>query len=654
MRPPSPSQVAVHGVQVIRNNDDVLLGCGETQWRSPIYTFDPYDERPWREAVQAMYSDGVRLFSFLCPLTVAWRENGDYDWSLLDALHDEILFLAPDALLMPRLFLSPPDWWVNKYPEELMKFEGPEPSVRAIHYGTHPLWKDETRFYHGSDNPSMASEKWRLDAGNVLAAYIRRMWGKYPGHFWGFQPAFGSCGEWNVYGLFFNGRFGTFGFDAPTVKAFRRYLDECYPDKSHADVVPPTRLERMATDCGSWKIPEKHRHYIDWCNFHEQLKYETMNYFCSIIKSTMPVPTVTLVFGGYRMQSGASVYMTHTAKTGLEKLLEQPAIDALSTPNWYVERRKGIFTQSCPTTISRHKLFITENDVHARPHKSVSPYFPESTAEGEELFRRDTAYSASIGTGWYWWYDFGCYEYRSRKVRHIVRCEVKRMAEESVYRKKQSKWAVIVDERSDIVTEGACAYFRQFRDFCNHLWGDETEAPDVLTLHDWLEHASEDNYRLCIFRDAFYLPENIRRKVRETLDDLNISAIWFYAAGQITENRFSAEAARELTGFSTGVWQAPASSALTLLNSQSEFTSQLTLPLAAEGTDSLTSMFYPVVYLDDPDAEILGQVESLELPGVGVKYRRNGAFDLWAASPYLPRGFWENVRNICRKNEISD
>ena len=139
--------------------------------------------------------------------------------------------------------------------------------------------------------------------------------------------------------------------------------------------------------------------------------------------------------------------------------------------------------------------------------------------------------------------------------------------------------------------------------------------------------------------------------MRATLNELNISAIWFYAAGQITEKSFSTEAARELTGFSTSVWQSPASTSLTLLNGNSPFTSQLSIPLAAEGTDSLGSIFFPVVYLDDPEAEILGQLESLELPGIGVKYRGNNAFDLWAATPYLPRSFWENVRSICRENE---
>ncbi|MBE6375173.1 MAG: hypothetical protein E7050_01795 [Lentisphaerae bacterium] len=651
MKPPLPFQVARNGIKVVRENDCVLMECGKIRWRSPIYTFDPYDERPWREALQSMYSDGVRLFSFLCPLTVVWKEDGSYDWSLLDALHDEILFLAPDALLMPRLFLSPPDWWVEKYPEEKMSFSGPEPYILPIHYGSHPLWRDETRFYHGSDNPSMASEIWRKDAGKVLENYVKRMWKKYPGHFWGFQPAFGSCGEWTVYGTFFNGRFGTFGFDQPTVKAFRSYLDQRYPGEDHSQCMPPSRLERLATDCGCWKIPENHQLYLDWCDFHAKLKYETMNYFCSIIKASCPVPIITLVFGGYRMQTGASVYMTHFAKTSLVHLLAQPAIDALATPNWYVARCKGVFTQSVPETIARHKLFITENDVHARPHKTSSPYFPESTTEGDELFRRDTAYSSSIGSGWYWWYDFGCYEYRSRKVHHVVRSEIKRMANEHVTRRKRPMWAVIIDERSDMVTEGACSYFRQFREFCNHLWGDETEAPDVLTLNDWLEHAAEDNYRLCIFRDSFYLPADIRRKVRATLNELNISAIWFYAAGQITEKSFSTEAARELTGFSTSVWQSPASTSLTLLNGNSPFTSQLSIPLAAEGTDSLGSIFFPVVYLDDPEAEILGQLESLELPGIGVKYRGNNAFDLWAATPYLPRSFWENVRSICRENE---
>lgn len=90
-----------------------------------IYTFDPYEDEPWRQALEDMYADGVRGISFLCPLPLAWREDGSFDFTLLDELTDEIFSIAPEAQLLPRAFLTTPDWWDARHEEELLKFDGP-------------------------------------------------------------------------------------------------------------------------------------------------------------------------------------------------------------------------------------------------------------------------------------------------------------------------------------------------------------------------------------------------------------------------------------------------------------------------------------------------------------------------------------------------
>ena len=64
-----------------------------------IYTFDPYEDYPWKEALKEMYADGVRNFSFLYPLVLAWQEDGSFDFHVLDELTDEILSLTGDVRL---------------------------------------------------------------------------------------------------------------------------------------------------------------------------------------------------------------------------------------------------------------------------------------------------------------------------------------------------------------------------------------------------------------------------------------------------------------------------------------------------------------------------------------------------------------------------
>src|SRR3989339_1674941 len=72
--------------------------AGDKPFWGGIYTFDPYQDYPYLKAIQSMYKQGIRIFSFLLPLSVAWDEPGKYDFSLLDKeIHDKVFDATPDA-----------------------------------------------------------------------------------------------------------------------------------------------------------------------------------------------------------------------------------------------------------------------------------------------------------------------------------------------------------------------------------------------------------------------------------------------------------------------------------------------------------------------------------------------------------------------------
>ena len=73
-----------------------------------FYTFDPYDDYPWKVSVKESYEDGVRIFSFLYPMMITWREDGSFDFSVIDTLTDRIAALIPEGRMMPRAFLTTP------------------------------------------------------------------------------------------------------------------------------------------------------------------------------------------------------------------------------------------------------------------------------------------------------------------------------------------------------------------------------------------------------------------------------------------------------------------------------------------------------------------------------------------------------------------
>lgn len=652
---PSPRDIETYGAEVKKIKDVMSLECGGRPFSGAIYTFDPYENRPWQECVSAMYEDGVRIFSFLCPLPLAWDEESRYDFSLLDELHDGILKLAPEALLIPRLFLASPDWWDRKYQEELIGFRNTVPAIDNWGNEKQKLWKYEAKMYHSPRNPSLASEQWKSDAGNALSAYVRHVMSKYPGHFFCFQPAYGTCGEWGAFGSYIKGRFGNYDFSRPMVTAFRWFLlgkygtDEAIraawknPEISLATAEPPTKLEQLKTGHFSFKNPSLHCQYADWIEHYYSTLYDTMDYFCKVVKDAAERPVVTLVFGGYRLQVGASAYMAHTADIQLDRLLEKKHIDALTTPNWYVDRRRGIASQAPVATIAKSKLFIAECDVRAAISRNgcgeYTPAEPRDEREGLSWFARDTFFNMTQGQGLFWWYDFGQGWYLAPEIRRLVRSMValaEKLPEEPV---PQAEIAVVIDEQTAVYSEGCAGYFRQFRSCMNHLLPFSGIPFDVITLDDMLRSKP---YKLYVFRELFHVGHETRRKIRDFVTRHHSSCVWFHAAGAIDENSISAENSSSLTGIRMRMHDVSTTGAVTLLNSEHPLCQGMTLPLALSSTDDINTIQGPVFSAEDPEAEVLGQLESLELPGIVIKQDGN-RFDLWSSSPLLAPEMWRNI-----------
>ena len=418
---PLPAQVAKLGVKTQKVNGEITMCCGEQAFRANIYTFDPYEHRPWQECVKNMYEDGVRIFSYLCPLVLGWDVENEYDFVLLDKLHDTILELAPEALFMPRVFLTTPSWWDEKYPDGLIRFKNHPPRIKAWGNEHQNLWKYEAKMYHDTRNASIASTQWKQDAGKALEAFIKHSMNKYPGHFIAFHLAYGTCGEWGAFGSYKNGRFGCYDFSSPMLKTFQEFLINKYSDEAalrlawHSPEVsfnsaqPPSKLELLQTDYFTLKNPCLHQHCTDWFEHYSSTLCSAIEHFCSIVKKTSLLPTLTCVFGGGAMQVGASAYQLHFSYESLNKLLEQVNLDIISCPNWYENRKDGVASQSPVASISANKLFIAECDVRAAVSDATgfTMSSPASSEEGLKRFCRDTFFNMSQGQGLLWWYDFG-------------------------------------------------------------------------------------------------------------------------------------------------------------------------------------------------------------------------------------------------------
>ena len=56
--------------------------------------------------------------------SLPWPAPGQpADWKTVDDACDDILKANPNALLIPRISINPPDWWQKAHPEEMMRWE---------------------------------------------------------------------------------------------------------------------------------------------------------------------------------------------------------------------------------------------------------------------------------------------------------------------------------------------------------------------------------------------------------------------------------------------------------------------------------------------------------------------------------------------------
>lgn len=594
-----------------------------------IYTLDPYDNHPWRQALREIYEDGVRGVSYLCPLTVAWREDGSFDFTLLDELTDEIFALAPEAQLLSRVFLATPDWWDALHEEELLKFDGPAPRVAAFHTTDHPFWQYENKMYHSVRNPSVASRLWQHDAAEALRNYTAHLLKRYGrNHVYGIQPAYGTCGEWGLFGSYTNGQFGNGDFSRPMVDAFRKFLITRYGDRPEFhDALPPSKVERMRTENGILRSPAFFQRVLDYydCLAEEQLN--AVRCFCRAVKAVDP-SLQTGSFGLYLMNTGSSAYQLHQLPMAAQKLrlAEMPELDFVSTPNGYQERKRGLYLQMPEHSAARRKLLIAECDVRT---EWATDRFAPSREDCPDQFLFEVGYNLSVGSGCFWLYDFGRHWFRDPEIRALIRPLARYYARPRKM-PAQAEIAVVTDPASVCCTEGSVGYYRSFLRF---LCGDLPRCGtvfDTITMDDFF---SEPAYKLYIFRDKFLSTPEESRRIRSFLEKHQASAVWFGPAGTVQPERIDFSGSRLLTGFELrplpGV---TGSNAVTMYGHP--LLEGMETPFALAPVEDSEAVYAPV--LTGSGGEVLGLVESTGLPGCLLKQEEK-RFDLWCSFPVLPK-----------------
>ena len=349
---------------------------------------------------------GVNFVSF--PLPFNWPQKGvPQNWDMTDRACERVLAANPDALLLPRIGLDAPNWWLLEHPDETMVWKNHPKPTRPV--------------------ASVSSEIYRRDAANAVALLVQHLEEKYGPHMAGYHPCGQNTGEWFYQDTWYPAYNGYAPCDE---LAWRKWLTKEYKNDSTlqtkwgiknvtlSSVTVPTMEQRMKTrDEQLYLNPgigSPDRMQFDFNRFQQDMMIDTVLDFAKAVRKASEGKRMVVFFYGYIFEFGSVINgPTISGHYALKKALRSPDVDIWCSPISYYDRAPG---QSGPAMTAAEsvalagKIWLYEDDTrtYLAPERTFAGAGDGAdTPEGTiELLLRNTAQCAVRNFG-SWWMDLG-------------------------------------------------------------------------------------------------------------------------------------------------------------------------------------------------------------------------------------------------------
>lgn len=467
-----------------------------------------------------------------------WLGEGEYDFERIDRRIRAIVEANPRALVIPRVKLNPPVWWLRAHPDEI--------AVKA----------DGRR----AQQVSLASERWTETYDRMLCDVIRHMEASdYAPHILGYHPAGGGSSEWFWWGAD-GSNSAVHDFSPAAVKRWRTWLAERYagdlealrrvwgdPAATFEATEPPRPAEVAVRDHGVFRHPVRGRRVADYRRFLSDMVSGNIVHSCRVVKEATGGRKIAGVFYGY------SLYCHDMdGFQGLAAVLDSPHVDFLAAPTAYDTRRggdAGAFISAYTASYRLHnKLYWDEVDTRTHLYPGHEAYRTGTLDETLAVSQRAAGYSLSKGTSLWWFLLAGNATFHQAGVMDEI-ARLRAACEEALERDRTpvAEVAVFADEDSMHFAPGDSPFRRALlRASLDEL--ERMGAPyDLYLLRD-IANPRLPQYKLHIFLNAFRVDESLRQAIRQQAGGAGKTAVWVYAPGYVGKTGFDAGGIAEMTG----------------------------------------------------------------------------------------------------------
>ena len=500
-----------------------------------------------------------------------WVDADTWDYRGFEERCDRILASDPDALILPRVNLGTPRWWLEEHPDDLEILDHGGTLYRDPN--TNPTIPRDRPF------PSLASETWRRDTGDALRRFIEHVQGStYGKHMFAYILSGLDTEEWYHWS---SGSNQLAGYSVHMEKAFREWLKRKYgsdealrrgwnaSDVSLDTATVPSREERWDEGKGTFRDPSKKMNVIDFYVFYNEIIPETIDYFAAIAKRATRGKKAVGAFYAYMYEFRGDPEFGHNA---LERYNASENLDFIFVTASYSGRQPGTggdYSRAPARSVQLHgKLWYHDNDVvsflapevmrragfndgddwtrNLKHHLDVLGY-TDTPLKSRWMYRRSFGFALCHGA-FESFFDLHGGHYDHPELMNEVAL-INRAAKKTAHFDRSSVAEILV-----VADEMSCAYAT----FRNPMLGEsllptqfqliKIGAPvDHVLLCD-LDLLDPSPYKLVIVLNCYHIDSKDRAVLREKLLGDGRHVVWCYAAGYMSENAMDTSFMTELTG----------------------------------------------------------------------------------------------------------